>query len=85
MAILTDSGGVQKEAFFHRVPCLTLREETEWVETIELGWNVLCGANSRRIMENWATLDSRPRVANSRPYGDGNAAQHVVLEMLTYE
>ena len=84
-AIFTDSGGVQKEAFFHEIPCLTLRDETEWVETIELGWNVLCGADTRRILENWEALESCPRVANSRPYGDGNAAQHVVWKILEYK
>ncbi|MDT9106017.1 UDP-N-acetylglucosamine 2-epimerase, partial [Escherichia coli] len=54
--ILTDSGGVQKEAFFYRVPCITMRDETEWLETVELGWNQLAGADRSRILEAYNTF-----------------------------
>jgi UDP-N-acetylglucosamine 2-epimerase len=73
--ILTDSGGVQKEAFFFQVPCVTLREETEWVETVELGWNVLAGCDRQHILEAVRTM--RPPSGSAAPYGDGQAAERI--------
>jgi UDP-GlcNAc3NAcA epimerase len=74
--IITDSGGVQKEAFFFRVPCVTLREETEWVETIQSGWNVLVGTDPRSIVRAAMNAKGGDRVRS--PYGKGNAASKLV-------
>lgn len=75
-AILTDSGGIQKEAYLLRVPCITLREETEWVETIEDGWNTLVGTDTDLIVK--MTREFRP-TADRRPlFGDGTASQKIV-------
>lgn len=74
--VLTDSGGVQKEAYWLGVPCVTLRDETEWVETVETGWNTLAGADRaaiRRLVEQTAPPAARPPL-----YGDGNAAMRCV-------
>lgn len=74
--ILTDSGGVQKEACWLGTPCVTLREETEWVETVESGWNVVVGVNRERIVKavrNFSVPTLRPNL-----FGDGTASQKIV-------
>ncbi len=74
--ILTDSGGIQKEAYFFAVPCVTLRQETEWVETVEAGWNVLVGADRRKIVE--AVRSFRPQGERANLFGDGQASVKMV-------
>jgi UDP-N-acetylglucosamine 2-epimerase len=73
--ILTDSGGVQKEALWLGVPCITLRDETEWVETVECGWNTLAGTNRDRILA--ALRNPKPQGVAPTLYGDGRAAEAI--------
>jgi UDP-GlcNAc3NAcA epimerase len=73
--IATDSGGVQREAYFLGVPCLTLRDETEWIETVMVGWNKLVGTEPQRILDAW--LDFKPPAKHPPIFGDGTAGQRI--------
>lgn len=81
--IITDSGGVQKEAYFYQVPCITMRDETEWLETVDLGWNRLVGADSNLIVS--AALNAnKPTKNETQPYGSGNASSVIIEKLLEY-
>lgn len=74
--ILTDSGGVQKEAFFFKVPCVTMRDETEWVETVDAGWNILSGVDAGQIVQAVEQHRTNSKIEIS-PYGNGDAASRI--------
>ena len=75
--VLTDSGGLQKEAWFMEVPCVTLRKETEWVETLDGNWNVLADLTTEDILEKALHTVPDPAARGKLPFGDGKASQKI--------
>jgi len=73
--VATDSGGVQKEAYFFGIPCVTLRDETEWIETVEDGWNAVVGTDTPDVVD--AIKNFNPRGTKSKSFGDGHAAEKI--------
>jgi len=80
--ILTDSGGIQKEAYWLGIRCITLREETEWIETVSAGWNLLTGTNTDAIVK--AVMTWRPTLPQIPIYGDGKASAKVVDILMNF-
>lgn len=79
--VMTDSGGLQKEAFFFKKPCIILRDETEWVELIENRFNVLAGANKKKILEQYENFEFSDDFSLDL-YGNGTASYCIVQELL---
>lgn len=82
--VMTDSGGVQKEAFYFEKPCVILRPETEWVELVECGSALIADANEQKIIEAYETLTSKKDMKFPKLYGDGKAAEFICSEMLKH-
>lgn len=82
--IMTDSGGLQKEAYFFKKPCITLRDETEWIELIECGANTLAGANKDTILSVYNNLNFNEICFSNNLYGDGNASENIVKELINF-
>lgn len=80
--IATDSGGVQKEAFFYHVPCVTLRDETEWVELVQSGWNRLVSPTSAKVVSSNIMEAIGTEGKSINPYGNGNAGELIVKELI---
>jgi UDP-N-acetylglucosamine 2-epimerase len=82
--IITDSGGIQKEAYFHDVPCITVREETEWSETVITGWNKLVGYKFNDIIKAFDEPFQNLNSPNKNIFGDGNSAKKIVDILADY-
>jgi UDP-GlcNAc3NAcA epimerase len=82
LLVLTDSGGLQKEAFFFAKPCVTLREETEWVELCECGANLLVGAHEDHILQGFHKMRESQNVFADKLYGNGLASETIVKAII---
>ena len=78
LKIITDSGGIQKEAFLLKTPCVTLRDETEWKETLNNGWNITVGAEKERITESVLEPSKRKNWTIKNPFGEGKSSENIV-------
>jgi UDP-GlcNAc3NAcA epimerase len=79
--VLTDSGGLQKEAYFMEKICITLRDQTEWIETLENGWNYVTSANKKEIL---SAINREPNGPRSNAFGDGHAAEKIVQKLIEF-
>ncbi|MFY9100651.1 UDP-N-acetylglucosamine 2-epimerase (non-hydrolyzing) [Aliarcobacter cryaerophilus] len=82
--VMTDSGGLQKEAYFFKKPCITLRDETEWVELVENNFNVLVGANKQKIIEARNNVKSMNKNYTLNLYANGKASENIIKELIIY-
>jgi len=82
--VISDSGGLQKEAFFFNKNCLVIRDETEWTELVELGYNFIVGANTRKIIKTVNILEEKKTAFDAKPYGEGNAAEQIAIHLKQY-
>ena len=81
--VLTDSGGLQKEAYFSNKNCVTLREETEWIELVESGNNILGGANQEKIILAIKTFEKNIAKSRALMFGKGNSSEIIINEILS--
>jgi len=80
--VITDSGGLQKEAYFFEKPCITIRDETEWTELVKYGYNIIAGTNKDNIIDAYNLMKDRKIKFSHKLFGSGNAAQIIVNEIL---
>ena len=83
--VMTDSGGLQKEAYFFNKQCITLREETEWVELVENGYNVISGSSKSKIIDNFNRIaNNSDKDFDIKLYGDGNTAAKIIEALINF-